>query len=61
MITTITDKDKTKFHILLREPINLNLIQPKEAQELIEAVENGHIPLHEAYQLVMNILKEQKK
>ncbi len=59
--SNIKDYDKTKFITLLKEPIALDLIKPQEAQELIEAVEGGQIPLPEAYQLVMNVLNEGKK
>lgn len=58
--SNIKENDKTKFITLLKEPIQLDLIKPEEAQQLIEAVEGGQIPLHEAYQLVMNVLNEGK-
>jgi len=54
------DSDKTKFIILLKEPVKLNLISPQDAQDLIKAVENGQMPLKEAYQLVENVIKSAK-
>lgn len=55
--STLTDNDKTKFIILLKDPIRLNLISPEKAQQLIDAVTNGQMPLKEAYRLVENVVK----
>ena len=54
------DSDKTKFIILLKEPVKLNLISPKDAQALIRAVESGQMPLKEAYHLVESVIQEAK-
>lgn len=54
------DNDKTKFIILLKEPVRLNLISPQDAQDLIRAVENGQMSLKEAYHLVENVIKSAK-
>lgn len=54
------DSDRTKFIVLLKEPIRLNLISPQDAQDLIRAVENGQMPLKEAYHLVENVIKSAK-
>ncbi len=54
------DDDKTKFIILLKEPVRLNLISPQDAQDLIRAVENGQMSLKEAYHLVENVIKSAK-
>lgn len=54
------DNDKTKFNILLKEPVRLNLISPQDAQDLIRAVENGQMPFKEAYNLVENVIKSAK-
>lgn len=54
------DSDRTKFIVLLKEPIRLNLISPQDAQDLIRSVENGQMPLKEAYQLVENVIKSAK-
>jgi hypothetical protein len=53
----LTDDDKTKFHIFLKDPIKLDLISPQDAQDLIAAVENGRMPLKQAYFFVEDILK----
>lgn len=54
------DNDKTKFIILLKEPVRLNLIIPQDAQDLIRAVENGQMSLKEAYHLVENVIRSAK-
>jgi hypothetical protein len=54
------DNDKTNLIILLKEPIRLDLISPEDAQDLIRAVENGQMPLKEAYNLVENVIKSAK-
>jgi hypothetical protein len=51
------DSDKTKFIVLLKEPVRLDLISPKDAQDLIAAIESGQVPLKEAYQLVQDLIK----
>jgi len=51
------DSDKNQFYILLKEPVELELISPKDAQDLIAAVESGQVPLKEAYQLVQDLIK----
>lgn len=56
----IKDDDKTKFHIFLKDPIMLDLISPQDAQSLINAVQNGQMPLTEAYKLVQNIINSAK-
>lgn len=56
----IKDDDKTKFHIFLKGPIMLDLISPQDAQSLINAVQNGQMPLTEAYKLVQNLINSAK-
>jgi hypothetical protein len=56
----IKDDDKTKFHIFLKDPIMLDLISPQDAQSLINAVQNGQMPLTEAYKLVQNLINSAK-
>lgn len=46
------ERDKTKFHLFLKEPLKHNLISPDDAHQLMQAVENGQITLSEAYKLV---------
>ncbi|HEY9673148.1 MAG TPA: hypothetical protein V6D50_06910 [Chroococcales cyanobacterium] len=58
--SSIGDEDKTQFHILLKEPVRLDLISPKQAQDLITAVENGQLPLKEAYKLVQDVIESAK-
>ena len=51
------ESDKTKFIVSLKEPVRLNLISPKEAQDLMRAVENGQIPIKEAINMVKAIIE----
>ena len=51
------DSDKNQFYVLLKDPVELELISPKDAQDLIAAVESGQVPLKEAYQLVQDLIK----
>lgn len=46
------ENDQTRFYSLLIEPLEHNLISPEDAQQLMQAVENGHLSLSEAYKLV---------
>ena len=59
-IGNLQDKDKTNFIIFLEEPLKFNLISPKDAQALIAAVENGQMPIKDAYNYVENIINESK-
>ncbi|MEP0872702.1 hypothetical protein NDA01_23055 [Trichocoleus desertorum AS-A10] len=54
--SNLNDDDKTKFYSLLKELLKHNLISSEDAYELMQAVENGQIPLSEAYKLVEDIL-----
>lgn len=56
----IKDDDKTKFHLFLKDPIMLDWISPQDAQSLINAVQNGQMPLTEAYKLVQNLINSAK-
>ncbi len=51
------ESDKTKFIVSLKEPVKLNLISPKEAQDLMRAVESGQIPIKEAINMVKAIIE----
>ncbi|MEP6516491.1 hypothetical protein [Microcoleus vaginatus] len=51
------ESDKTKFIVSLKEPVRLNLISPKEAQDLMRAVETGQIPIREAINMVKAIVE----
>jgi len=55
--STVTDSDKTKLIILLKDPIKYGLITPEKAQQLIDAVTNGKLSLTEAYKLIEDLLK----
>ncbi len=55
--SNISDSDKNKFYILLKEPIRLDLLTPEKAQQLISAVENGQIPITEAIKLLEDIIQ----
>ncbi|MGB7890557.1 MAG: hypothetical protein WCF82_01320 [Microcoleus sp.] len=54
------DSDKTKFIVSLKEPVRLNLISPKDAQDLISAVESGKIAIKEAIKMVEDVVKAAK-
>ena len=56
----LEDSDKTKFIVSLKEPVRLNLITPKEAQDLMRAVESGQIPIKEAINMVKAIVEAAK-
>ncbi|MEG4009715.1 hypothetical protein QUA41_27895 [Microcoleus sp. Pol11C1] len=51
------ESDKTKFIVSLKEPVRLNLISPKEAQDLMRAIESGQIPIKEAINMVKAIIE----
>lgn len=53
----LTDEEKLKFYVFLKEPVKYDFISPKDAQALIEAVENKHISLNEAYCLLEDIIE----
>lgn len=53
----LDESDKTQFIILLKEPIQQNLISPEDAQALIEGIESGHISLSEGIQMVREIIE----
>lgn len=55
--SNIKDTDNNQFIIALKEPVELNLISPEDAQKLIEAVQKGHISLKEAYRLIQEYLE----
>ena len=54
------DSDKTKFIVSLKEPVRLDLISPKDAQNLISAVENGKMAIKEAIKMVEDVVKAAK-
>ncbi len=54
----VSDRDKNDLYILLEEPIRYGLIEPEAAQQLIQAVETGEMPISEAYKLVRDVLSE---
>ncbi|MFB8796278.1 MAG: hypothetical protein U7126_19125 [Microcoleus sp.] len=54
------DSDKTKFIVSLKEPVRLDLISPKDAQDLIRAVENGKMAIKEAIKMVEDVVKAAK-
>jgi hypothetical protein len=56
----LRESDKTKFIVSLKEPVRLNLISPKEAQDLMRAVESGQIPIKEAINMVKAIVEAAK-
>ncbi|MEG4839315.1 hypothetical protein [Microcoleus sp. B9-D4] len=56
----LKDSDKTKFIVSLKEPVRLDLISPKDAQDLIRAVESGQIAIKEAIKMVEDVVKAAK-
>ena len=54
------DSDKTKFIVSLKEPVRLNLISPKDAQNLMRAVESGQMPIKEAIKMVQAVVESAK-
>lgn len=57
---SITQEDKDSFIFSLKELIAKDAIKPDEAKALIEYVENGIIPISEAFKTVYNLLDEEK-
>ena len=57
---SITDQDKTRFILSIRELIEKNAISPEKAQELITFVENGRIPISQALILIQGLLSEKR-
>lgn len=43
-----------------KEPVKLNLISPKDAQQLIAAVESGQMPIKEAIKMVQDVVEAAK-
>lgn len=58
--SNLEDSDKTKFIVSLKEPVRLDLISPKDAQDLIRAVESGQIAIKEAIKMVEDVIKAAK-
>ncbi|MDF0552066.1 hypothetical protein [Kamptonema sp. UHCC 0994] len=54
------DSDKTKFIVSLKEPVRLNLISPKDAQDLMRAVESGQMSIKEAIKMVQAVVESAK-
>jgi len=58
--STLGEDDKNKFISFLKEPIQLDLISPEDAQQLMVSVNSGQMSLNEAYQLVRDIISSGK-
>lgn len=58
--SNLKDSDKTKFIVSLKEPVRLNLISPKDAQDLIRAVESGQMTIKEAITMVKDVVEAAK-
>ncbi|MCL1861633.1 MAG: hypothetical protein FWG52_08910 [Proteobacteria bacterium] len=56
-IISITFSDRNQFIVSLREVVEKNLLPPKKTFRLIEAVENGRMPLSRAYELVRSVVE----
>ncbi|MBW4421694.1 MAG: hypothetical protein KME13_21140 [Myxacorys californica WJT36-NPBG1] len=57
----VKQQDITAFYVFLKEPLRLNLISAEDAQQLIQAMESGQIPLSEAYELIGQLLQDEQK
>ncbi len=57
-LENITTEDRTQFILFMREPIDKNVISPDKAKKLITFVEEGRIPLSQAYSLIHDLLQE---
>ena len=55
---SITEEDRTKFIISMKEMIDKDAISPDKATQLIEQVEQGRIPLSQALELIQALLVE---
>lgn len=58
---TLSDADKTEFKLFLRPLLEADLVFPQDAQQLMQRVEKGQIPLKQAYRLLEQILLAKQK
>ena len=56
--SNLNQEDKTEFYSFLKEPLKNDLISADDAHQLMQAVENGYIPLDEAYKLVGHVFPD---
>ena len=56
-VEKVTSNDRNQFISSLRELIEKELIAPKKAFQLIDAVERGVMPISQAYSLITEILR----
>jgi hypothetical protein len=56
--SSLSDNDKTEFYKLLKELLQFDLISSEDAQQLLSVVENGQMPLQEAYKWLKDIRGE---
>lgn len=54
----INDADRTHFILSMRELIDTDVISPDKAFKLIEQVEQGCIPLSQAFALIQALIAE---
>ena len=55
---SITESDKNAFIISIRELIDKDILSPDEAADLITHVEQGRIPLSQAFSMIESLLAE---
>ncbi len=55
---SITDSDRTKFIVALRDLISKDLIPPDVAFRFVEQVERGGLPISQAFALIGDLLSE---
>jgi len=54
---TISNADRTRFYVSLRDAIRYDLISPETATEVISRVESGHLPISRAIALLTDLIK----
>ncbi|ESA32461.1 nc domain-containing protein [Leptolyngbya sp. Heron Island J] len=58
--SAITPKDKDAFIVFLKPLLEHNLVTAEIAQQLIESIESGQMPLEETYKLLYDIISDAK-
>lgn len=57
----LTAEDRNTFIIFLKEPLKAELITAEQTQIMMTMVENGQMPLHEAYEHLNTLMSEHPK
>ncbi len=56
----LSEEDKTKFYVSLKEPLSRDLISAEDVYKLMAAVNKGQMSITEAYRLIRKIVDESK-